>query len=285
MTGFGRSSAECDGVTATWELRSVNGKGLDMRFRMPGSLDAAERAMREHARKALHRGNVQIALTIERDEREPVPEIDHETLDRLVAAARDASERHGLAMPDAGTFIAMKGVMRMPEAEEDVRPANAAGAAAAHAVFALVEDREREGARLAAIVAKQIDAIERLVQAADADGSRRPDAIAERLAVQVTALADAPEIDRERLHAEAAMLAVRADLAEELDRLRSHVAAARELLVAGGPVGRRFEFLAQEFGREANTLCAKSNAASLTAIGLELKVVVDQLREQVANVE
>ena len=285
MTGFGRAAVERDGVTAAWELRSVNGKGLDLRFRLPGSLDGVERAMREHARKALSRGNVQIALTIEREADEPVPEIDHETLDRLVAAAREASERHGLTMPDAGAFLAMRGVLRMPETDDDPRPAEAARAAAVEAVRALVEDRAREGARLETVIAGQVCDIERLVDAAEADEARKPEAIGSRLAAQLKALADAPEVDADRLHAEAALLAVRADLTEEIDRLRSHVEAARELLATNGPVGRRFEFLAQEFAREANTLCAKSNAVSLTAIGLELKVVIDQLREQVANVE
>ena len=284
MTGFGRAHKDVDGVRATWELRSVNGKGLDLRFRTPPSLDACERTMREVVRKVCARGSVQVQLTIEREEAEPAAQIDHVVLDRLVADARSVARRHELAMPDAGSFIAMKGVLRLPDAAADERPVQAANAAIPGAVAAFIEDREREGAALARIVAERLDEIERLASAAHADPSRQPDAIRVRLASQVAALAET-ELDPERLHAEAALLAVKADLAEELDRLDTHVAAARKLLLSEEPVGRRFEFLVQEFGREANTLCAKSNASSLTAIGLELKVAIDQLREQIANVE
>ena len=161
----------------------------------------------------------------------------------------------------------------------------AARQAFAAALVALDDDRAREGEALATLVAQRVDAIEALVRRAEVDPARTAHAIRARLSERVAYLAEVERLDEDRLHAEAAMLAIRADLAEELDRLRAHIAAARELLASDEPVGRRFEFLAQEFAREANTLCAKSNAASLTAVGLELKVVIDQLREQVANVE
>lgn len=285
MTGFGRAAAERDGVRAVWELRAVNGRGLDLRARVPGGLDAAERAMRAAAKERLSRGSVQIALAVERVEPEPGLEIDPAVLDRLVAEARGAAERHGLAMPDVAAFMGLRGVLRAPETEADPRPAEAAAEAIDAALDALVADREREGAALRTAMEEQLDRIAALTERAAADPSRAPDAIASRLRQQVARLVDAPEIDRDRLHAEAALLAVRADLAEELDRLRAHVEAARELLDADEPAGRRLDFLAQEFAREANTLCAKSNAATVTAVGLDLKVAIDQFREQTQNVE
>lgn len=283
MTGFGRAEGAADGVELAWELRAVNGKGLDVRLRMPGAMDRLEPAVRAAAKRHLARGNLQAALRLERAGTSQL-NVDEDAAAELVAAARRLHDKHDLAMPDAGAVLLMRGVLdagggECPEGLHDL-----ALATLERALDALVSEREREGATLAVALGEQVDAIERLTEAAAADPSREPATIRSRLGEQVARLFET-ELDPDRVHAEAVLLAVRADLAEELDRLRAHVASARALLGEGGAVGRRLDFLAQEFMREANTLCAKSNAASLTAIGLDLKLTVDRFREQVQNIE
>ena len=287
MTGFGAGEAVHGGTAARCELRSVNGKGLELRLRLPARLDHLEPDLRREARARLHRGNVQASLALERADEPTGLRIDEAALDRAVATVRAVAERHGLAMPDAGTFLALPGVQSASEPEGDAVKAEAAavGAAFAKALAALVADRAREGEALHALLAERLDAMDTLAERAAADPSLEPAAIRARLAERVAALGAAEGLDPDRLHAEAALLAVRADVSEEIDRLRGHLAAARELLTGDGPAGRRLDFLVQEMGREANTLCSKSNAASLTAIGLELKLAIDQMREQTANVE
>lgn len=283
MTGFGRAEAERVGVRAVWEVRSVNGKGLDVRPRMPGSLDRLEPAVRGRAKARLARGNVQAALQLDTADATGIA-VNDQTATALVAAARHLHEMHGLPMPSAGDLLLMRGVLEtasrdVPEGTDDLVLQTLDTA-----LEALVTEREREGAALAAILCEQVDRIAELAEQAAADPSRRPDAIRARMADQVARLAET-DLDPDRLHAEAVLLAVRADLAEEIDRLRAHVVSARALVAEGGAIGRRLDFLAQELMREANTLCAKSNAASVTAIGLELKLTVDRFREQVQNVE
>lgn len=283
MTGFGRAEREADGVRVAWELRAVNGKGLDVRLRMPGSLDRMEAAVRGRAKARLARGNVQAGLQLETGETTGVT-IKEAAAANLVAAARQLHEAHGLTMPDAGQLLSMRGVLEASSSEPDEGADAIVLATLDEALDALLTEREREGAQLAAVLGEQLDGIARLTGKAAADPSREPEAIRARLATQVARLGET-ELDPDRLHAEAVMLAVRADLTEELDRLRAHVASARALLSEGGAIGRRLDFLAQELGREANTLCAKSNAAAVTAIGLELKLTIDRFREQVQNVE
>ena len=286
MTGFGRGTAEIGGIAVACEMRSVNGKGMDLRLRLPGRLERLEPQLKKAARDAIARGNVQAGLSIESEASGTELRIDHDALDRAVAMAREAGRRHDLAMPDLGAFLAMRGVVETVDAESDEDALRAAAKRAfAAGLVALQDDRAREGEAIEAALGRRVDEIAALVARAEADPARTPEAIRERLTERLAHLAEIDRLDPDRLHGEAAMLAIRADLSEEIDRLRAHVEAARELLASSEPVGRQLEFLAQEFGREANTLCAKSNAASLTAIGLELKVVIDQLREQVANVE
>ena len=283
MTGFGRAEAEADGTRVAWELRSVNGKGLDMRLRVPSSLDRLEAAMRNRVKARLARGNVQAALQIDADAGAGVT-VNEVVAADLVAAARTLHETHGLPMPDAGSLLLMRGVLEAGPRDTSENADETVLGALDEALDALIREREREGAQLAGVLRGQIDRIAELTEAATADPAREPAAIRARLASQVARLSET-ELDPDRLHAEAALLAVRADLAEEIDRLRAHVVAAHALLEEGGPIGRRLDFLAQEFFREANTLCAKSNAASITAIGLELKLTIDRFREQVANIE
>ncbi len=290
MTGFARSEGSGSGMIWSWELRSVNGKGLEIRLRLPPGLDHIEQRVRERVSGRLARGNFQANLTVRRDVSEPGLRVNEAALDAAIAAARLVAERVEATPPSVDGLLSIRGVLETVEAEED----EASRAATAETLLAgldralddLVAARLQEGAALCAVLAQRIDEIERLTAAAEASPARTAEAIRARLAEQMAALLDAaPQLDPQRLHQEAALIATRADIREELDRLQAHVAAARGLLDKGGPVGRRLDFLAQEFNREVNTVCAKSNDAGLTAIGLDLKAVVDQLREQIQNLE
>ncbi|MCC2113540.1 MAG: YicC family protein [Hyphomicrobiales bacterium] len=290
MTGFARSDGTAPGLTWSWELRSVNGKGLDIRLRLPPGLEYVEQRARERISGRLARGNCQVNLTVRRDASEPGLRVNEAALDAVVAAARVVAERTNAAPPSVDGLLAVRGVLETVEAEEDEEGRAATAEALLVGLDAaldeLVAARLQEGEALRGVLATRIDEIERLTAAAEANPARTVEAIRARLADQVAALLDAaPQLDPQRLHQEAALLATRADIREELDRLTAHIAAARELLDKGGPVGRRLDFLAQEFNREVNTLCSKSNDTALTAIGLDLKAVVDQLREQIQNLE
>ncbi len=216
--------------------------------------------------------------------------VNEAALQALIAATRSAAERFSLPPASLDALLAVKGIVEVSEADtvDEDRAGIAAAALAAFetALADLKVMRDREGGALRVVLLDRLDAITALVDRAEALPERQIEAIRARLAEQVHALLDtgAP-LDAERLHQEAALLAAKADIREELDRLRAHVAAARELLEAGGPVGRRLDFLAQEFNRESNTLCSKSNAVALTQIGLDLKLLVDQFREQIQNIE
>lgn len=291
MTGFARVSGGVGDVRWSWEIRSVNAKGLDLRLRTPQGFDGVEPAARAAAAARLHRGTIHATLTVDRATRGAEVRINTDALDAVVAAAKAIAAR----VPDASPasidgLLAQRGVVEMVEAQETPEQ-RAALEAAALADFGRALDelhamRAREGAALEGLLGQRLAAIAELTAAADAAPARKVEAVRARLAEQVAALVDAsPALDPDRLHQEAVLLATRADIREELDRLAAHVDAARQLIGEGGPVGRRLDFLSQEFSRESNTLCAKSNDRSLTAIGLELKAVVEQFREQVQNVE
>ncbi len=290
MTGFARAN----GALGVWrwavEIKCVNAKGLDLRLRVPPGFDRIEAEARARLAKALSRGTVFANLTATREGATTTARIDAALLAEVAAAARDAAERFGLAPPTLDGLLAVRGVVETVDAEDD-EPARAAAAAAMLATFdeaisAVVAMRCAEGEALRKVLSERLDAIAALTQAADDNPARKPEAVRARLAASVAALMGAARgLDEDRLHQEAILLAGKADIREELDRLHTHVAAARALLAEGGPVGRRLDFLAQEFGREANTLCAKSNDASLTAQGLELRAVIEQMREQVQNIE
>ena len=291
MTGFGRAEGSHDGAHWAWELRSVNGKALDLRLRLPSGLEALEATCRELAAKRLARGNVTIGLTLQKMQMDLVPQVNEAALNALLSAL-DAVRRR---VPDAApvaleTILAQRGVVEWKEPQEDADARHAFIAALTAsfeaALESLVTMRQAEGTAIGDILRRQVHEVDRLRQAAEDAPSRSPDAIRERMRGQVEALMEtgAP-LDPARLHQEAALLATRADIREELDRLAAHVQAANVLLDGGGPVGRRLDFLAQEFNRETNTLCAKANGTDLTAIGLELKAVIDQMREQIQNLE
>ncbi len=290
MTGFSRLDGSSCGQRWTWELRSVNGKGLDVRLRLPPGLDRLEIPARNRVGENLARGNVQVSLTLAREGGSTTLRVNEEVLAAVLVALNRIADKIDATAPTLDGILAIKGVLETAEVEDDAATLAALDVALmdglGRAVDGLIAARAREGAAIARVLSAQVDEIERLTAAAEACPARRPEAIRARLAEQVAALIDqVPALDPQRLAQEAVLVATRADIREELDRLVAHVAEARRLIGAGGPIGRRLDFLAQEFNREVNTLCSKANDRELTAIGLDLKAVVDQLREQIQNIE
>lgn len=290
MTGFARVEGSSGRTRWAWELRSVNGKGLDLRLRLPPGFEALEADVRRLAGAVFARGNMQIGLSVAMSEPKIEAVVNEEALAAVLALRERLSGLVDPAPPRLDSLLALRGVVDFREAEES----EAERAARDHAIREGLEEglerlagmRRGEGEALAGVLLGQVERIEQLTAAIEADPTRGVQAIAERLAGQVAALMQgASALDRDRLHQEAALLATKADLREEIDRLKAHVAAARALIAEGGPVGRKLDFLAQEFNRESNTICSKSNAAAVTAAGIELKVVIDQFREQIQNLE
>jgi uncharacterized protein (TIGR00255 family) len=291
MTGFARAVANHDGVSIAWEVKSVNGKSVELRLRLPPGFERLEPALRQAVQKRFARGNFQATLTVGKaGALQAQPVVNELFLKDIAGLAQRLQEQFGVAPPSADGLLSLRGVLDVPEAieSEEVRAALDAALLAAldHALAGLETARRAEGDALKGLLLGHIDVIEALTLKAEADSSRDPAVIRQRLAEQVRLLMEASaNLDESRLHMEAAFLATKADIREEIDRLKTHIASGRALLATGGAVGRKLDFLAQEFNRESNTLCAKSNAASVTAIGLELKAVVDQFREQVQNLE
>lgn len=289
MTGFARADGQSDSHVWTFEVKSVNGRGLDVRFRLPAGFDALETTARTEIARRLRRGNVSVALAVSRAAGAAAMRINRTLLDQLIAVCRDYADA-GLAPPSLDGLLAIRGVVEPAEESESdearVQLEAAVAATLVEALERLVAARFAEGARLAEVLAAQIAEIERLTDEASRTAAMQPAALKERLRSQVQALLDSvPALPEERLAQEAALLIARADVREELDRLRAHVAAARELLTEGGAIGRRLDFLCQELNREANTLCSKSSDVELTRIGLALKAAIEQFREQVQNIE
>lgn len=290
MTGFARAAGGSGPWTWTWEARSVNGRGLDLRLRLPSGYDSLEPAARAAAAERFQRGSLTLLLNLDEAAEGAGWRINEAALEQAVAAARALKERLPEAALSVDGLLSLRGVLETgapPEAEPERAAREAAMLASLiEALDALREARRAEGRRLQALLESQLAEIARLSREARATAAAQPEALKQRLKEQVAALLEAaPPLSEERLAQEAALLAVRADVREELDRLDAHVAAARELIAAGGAVGRRLDFLAQELNREANTLCSKSADVALTRIGLEVKAVIDQFREQAANVE
>lgn len=291
MTGFARSEGTVGRHRWSWEFRSVNGKGLDLRLRLPPGLELLETECRRLAGAAFSRGNLQIQLTVSVSENRIEAVLNEDAL----AAVLGLRSRLGAEIVDPApmrldALLSIRGLVDFREAEDDADAIAARDAAIvegfAAAIAGLRSMRESEGEALGEVLSAQINRIEELTLQVENDPSRTTEEIARKLEGQMAALMEAaPSLDRERLYAEAALIATKADLREELDRLKAHVAAARALLAAGGPIGRKLDFMAQEFNRESNTICSKSNAVAVTAAGIELKVVIDQFREQVQNLE
>jgi uncharacterized protein (TIGR00255 family) len=290
MTGFARGHGVRGSYSWTWEIKSVNGKGLDLRLRLPPGWDAIEVPVRSRAAEALTRGSVQANLTVERSGATPVVHVNTAVLEAILAAMRQLAPKIEASPPTLDGLLALKGVIEVTnseESEDERRGAEAAvNAGFAEVIGALNEMRRHEGAALGRVLSARLSEIAALAERAERAPARRPEAVRARLAEQVaTLLAQSERFDPDRLHQEAIMIATKADVREELDRLAAHVAQAKHLIEQGGPIGRRLDFLAQELNREANTLCAKANDVELTNIGLELKAAVEQFREQVQNVE
>ncbi|MGY6633053.1 MAG: YicC/YloC family endoribonuclease [Alkalilacustris sp.] len=292
MTGFATRRGEGHGLRWSWELRSVNGRGLDLRLRLPDGIEGLEPAVRTALSARIARGSVSLSLRLTREAEAEVPRLNPAVLAAVLSAMHDAEEAAAeadvrLAPASVVEVLALRGVLETTVSDVDsalscrVLLADLPGLLEAHAAA-----RDAEGAALAAVLSGQIDRIAALTEAAAERAAERRPAQARALSEAVTALvAQAPQADPARLEQELALLATRSDVTEEIDRLRAHVGAARDLLKAADPVGRKLDFLTQEFNREANTLCAKAQCPALTRVGLDLKAVIDQMREQVQNVE
>lgn len=288
MTGFARVDGHGDGYSWTFEAKSVNGRSLDLRCRLPSGFDSIEAATRAELPKRLARGNVNLTLTVNRAQAVSQLRINRELLAQVLELAREI-EGAGAAAPRLDSLLAVRGIIEPVEEDETesrARVESALKADLAKLIDQLVVNRLAEGARIAEVLNGHLDEIARLVDAASACASTQPEALREKLRAQVAAiLGSFPALSEDRLAQEAAILIGKADVREELDRLRAHIQAARDLMAEGGAIGRRFDFLCQEFNREANTLCSKSADVELTRIGLSLKASIEQLREQVQNIE
>jgi uncharacterized protein (TIGR00255 family) len=290
MTGFARGQGVAGAYAWSWEIKSVNAKGFDLRFRLPPGWDAVEVPARARATEKLSRGTVYANLSVERKGVAPTVKVNEPVLNAVLATLKQLAGKVEAAPPALDGILALKGVIEITEEDEREEDHRAAETAILkgfeQALAALIAMRQEEGATLGRVLSARLDEIATLSGRAEAAPGRKPEAIKARLAEQVTTLLAASQrFDSDRLHQEALMLAAKADIREELDRLASHVAQAQKLLADGGPVGRKLDFLAQELNRESNTLTAKANDVELTNIGLGLKGVVEQFREQVQNLE
>ncbi len=290
MTGFARADGMHGETSWHWEARSVNGRNLDLRLRLPSGFEAIEIRARALAQEKLARGNCTISLWVKREGGQLEIRLNEAALRQAQAVAERARDVTGLKRARLDTLLGMRGVVEAVEGEESEEAQAALNhaliASLAAALDALVRARVSEGERLQAVIEKQLGTIGSLVERTAGAAARQPEAIAARLYEQIAHLTESGStLDPDRLHQEALLLATKADIQEELDRLRAHVAAANELIDSDQPVGRKFEFLAQEFNREANTICSKAADIEISRTGLELKTVIDQLREQVQNIE
>jgi uncharacterized protein (TIGR00255 family) len=290
MTGFARSHGASGPYAFEWELKSVNAKGFDLRMRLPPGWDELEAAAKKRAAELLTRGTIYASLNIKRTGAASTVRVNEEVLSSIVRIAGELAARIDAVAPSIDGLLAIKGVVEVVEPEsseaEDKAAKAAATAAFEQALSELVAMRRREGTALGQILSQRMDEMERLATRAEAAPGRKPEAIKARLAEQVAALLESSDrFDADRLNQEAILIAAKADIREELDRIASHIAQAREMIGKGGPVGRRLDFLAQEFHREVNTCCSKANDLELTNTGLEMKSVIEQFREQVQNLE
>ncbi len=289
MTGFARADGEHEGTRWHWEVKSVNGRSLDIRCRLPQGFERLEQDLRAAVGSRISRGNCQIALQVSQSDSSSAVSVNEEALERILAILENVRDRLGSPPPAAEGILALRGVLEIgetrPEDDSDEVGSKMLSSFAS-VVDQLADVRAAEGSKLKAVVEEQLLRIEGFVGDARTSPARQPDAISTRLSEQIARLLDAePSLDPDRLHQEAVLIAAKVDVQEELDRLEAHLAAARDLLQSGEPVGRKLDFLTQEFNREANTLCSKASDPALTGIGLELKAVIDQMREQVQNIE
>jgi uncharacterized protein (TIGR00255 family) len=290
MTGFAESAGSHEGLRWRWEAKSVNGRSLDIRLRTPPGFDSLEPPARMLAAERFRRGSLQVSLTVEPQEATRGLRVDPAALASAVKLAREVAAETGLAPARIDGLLALKGVIVQDEqivldplqrAERDA----AILKSLANALDALVKARAGEGAKLQTLLTAQINEVERLTEEAAGLAAAQPETLRQKLQAQIADMLQGGSLPEDRLAQEVALLATRADIREELDRLRAHVQDARALIAGGEAAGRKLDFLAQEFNREANTLCSKSGDIALTRTGLALKAVIDQLREQAQNVE
>jgi uncharacterized protein (TIGR00255 family) len=290
MTGFARAVGHDEAMSWTWEVKSVNGRSLDLRFRLPVGHDRLEAQARGLAIQRLKRGSLTASLILNRVSGGTGWRINRDLIDQLLSLHEDFASRIAPSTPRLDTILTVRGVVDQIEDEADEATAERRTGdivtGFVRALDSLIAARTSEGARLAEVLAAQLDEIARLTAAAESLAVLRPEAIKARIKEQVVALMDAePNLPEDRLVQELALIAAKADVREELDRLKAHITAARELLASDDAIGRRLDFLCQEFNREANTLCSKASDVALTRRGLDLKAVIEQFREQVQNVE
>ncbi|MGR3802368.1 YicC/YloC family endoribonuclease [Marinibacterium profundimaris] len=292
MTGFAAARGALGAFTWAWELRSVNAKGLDLRLRVPDWLDGLETALRADLGKAVKRGNIALSLRLQRGDDGAALQLNMAVLDTVIEALAETERRaedRGLVLQPsrASDLLSLRGVWEAAGGEDEAAPLAAALKAEFPDVLAdFLAMRKSEGNALQKVLLEQLDRVETLAREAAGLAEARKSLMAEALRGNLARVMESADAaDPDRIAQELALLAVKADVTEEIDRLAAHVTAARDLLDKGGPVGRKLDFLMQEFNREANTLCAKSQSSELTAVGLELKAVIDQIREQVQNVE
>ena len=293
MTGFAATQGAAHGWSWTVDIRSVNGRGLDLRFRVPDWIEGLEPELRKALQARLHRGTVNVSVRVQRDESAAGLALNSEALDHalsFLAEIETAARARGISVRkiSASDIASIRGVLDQSDTTTpDIAALRAALLdTAGGCVEAFLADRGREGAAISNVIGNQIDRIEALIADAQAAVGDREAATRQAMQRAVARLLEVAEVpDEARLIQELALIAVKNDVTEEIDRLCAHVAAARDLLSQDGAVGRKFDFLMQEFNREANTLCSKSQSAALTAVGLDLKALIDQMREQVQNIE
>jgi len=290
MTGFARIEGFNDNAQWTWEIRSVNGKGLDFRFRASAGDESLHSSVRKLVSSYFKRGNLQVNLVVDRPGVEALPVINQPALDAVIAAIAVVQDRLNCAAPSAEQILGIKGVLEIGEAKDSVEESNSLNAALIQDFEKLLAElkssRTREGLEICDFLSRQLNQLEDLTSIITTDPSRSSEQIKKRITSQLSQLLENSNgIDNDRLHQEVAILVTRSDLTEELDRLSVHIGTARQLLNSEGPVGRKLDFICQEFNRECNTICSKSNAVAVTNAGLDMKVVIDQFREQVQNLE
>lgn len=290
MTGFARTDGAHGSTSWYWEIRTVNGRGLDLRLRLPPGYDALEPRFREAVGQHLIRGSITVSLNVSSERSVSEIRLNEAVLAQVLVAADRVANLTSCEVPRVEGLLGLRGVLEIVEAQEseaerDART-SAVLASLRTALAGVLKARTDEGGRLAVVLSGQVAEVETLTQRIAASPSRSPEAVQARLKEQVVRLLDASQsFDPVRLHQEAVLLATRIDIEEELMRLASHVVAARELLASQEPVGRKLDFLTQEFNREANTVCSKANDGDIQRAGLALKAVIDQMREQVQNIE
>ena len=290
MTGFGRSQGQINNNSWVWEIRSVNGKNIDVRMRIPSGLDALDQFIKATVKKTIFRGSLNVSLQLAKDGTDTSVIVNEIALDKLISVAKDASKKHDLALPSIDRLLSIPDVVEITVMDENEVALKERDQALKNsfleAVSVLKKSRQEEGKAICGMLSNILDEVESLLKEGEAIAAKQPQLLKEKFEEKVGKLFDNQQgLDHDRLSQEFVLLATKADVKEETDRLHAHIASARNLLQESGPVGRKFEFLTQEFNREVNTLCSKSSDMELTNIGLSLKTAVDQIREQILNVE